>query len=150
MEFKPTYEGYKTRVSESFNRQSFMSHIGAFLSDIQPGYCEIHLPYNDRLTQQHGYFHAGVISTIADNAGGYAGFSLMDEHASVLTVEFKLNILNPGDGDLLKAKARVLKKGRTLIVCRSDVYVVKSGIEKICAAAQLTLIELKNTKDTGA
>ncbi|WP_240964219.1 PaaI family thioesterase [Flavivirga algicola] len=124
-----------------------MELIHANLIDVKPGYCEIQIPYNPILTQQHGFFHAGIISTIADNAAGYASFSLMEEDASVLTVEFKLNLMSPGDGDLLIAKANVLKNGRTLTICRSEVFIRKNGVEKLCAASQTTLIELKNKSD---
>ncbi len=147
MKFEPKYIDYKKKVEESFNRQRFMSLINAKLIDIQPGFCEIHVPYDITLTQQHGFFHAGIISTIADNSAGYAGFSLMDENSSVLTVEFKLNLMSPGDGELLIGRSSVLKNGRTLTICRSEVYIVKNGLEKICAAAQSTLIELKDTSD---
>lgn len=147
MEFKPKFSNFKKKVQESFDRQKFMELINAKLIDVQPGYCEIHVPYDLTLTQQHGFFHAGIISTIADNAAGYAGFSLMEENSSILTVEFKLNILSPGDGDRLIGKANVIKSGRTLTICRSEVFVVKDGEEKLCAAAQSTLIQLKNRKD---
>ncbi len=125
-----------------------MHHINAKLVEVQPGYCEIEVPYAPELSQQHGYFHAGIIGTIADNTAGYAAFSLMEETSSIVTVEYKLNIVSPGDGEKLIGKASVLKKGRTLTVCRADVYVVKDGNEKLCAAAQASLIELKNKTDT--
>lgn len=147
MEFLPRFPDYKSKVKDSFNRQGFMHHIGAELVKVEPGFCEIHVPYSKELTQQHGFFHAGVISTVADNASGYAGFSLMDEKASVLTVEFKLNLISPGKGDLLIARANVLKNGRTLTICRSEIYVMSDGKEKLCAAAQSTLIELPNQSD---
>ncbi|MBQ0735522.1 PaaI family thioesterase [Aquimarina celericrescens] len=147
MKIKPKFTTYKKKVRESFERQNFMKLIDAKLIDIQPGYCEIHVPYSSNLTQQHGFFHAGVISTVADNTAGYAAFSLMEEHSSVLTVEFKINLISPGDGELLIGKSNVLKNGRTLTICNSEVYIVKDGNEKLCAAAQLTLIELKNSTD---
>ena len=150
MEFKPTHKGYKKKVEESFGRQKFMKLIHAKLIDVRPGSCEIHVPYDVSLTQQHGFFHAGIISTVADNAAGYAGFSLMGENSSVLTVEFKLNLISPGDGELLIGRSTVLKNGRTLTVCRSDVFVVKDGKEKLCAAAQSTLIELQDRSDQRA
>ncbi|RKS55782.1 uncharacterized protein (TIGR00369 family) [Gillisia mitskevichiae] len=143
MDFKPKTENYKQKVKNSFNSQKFMDFIGAKLMKIEPGFCEIHLPYNDNLTQQDGFFHAGIISTLADNAAGYAAFSLMEEAASVLAVEFKLNLISPGIGDLLIARANVLKTGRTLSVCRADVFVMKDGVEKLCAASQATLIQIK-------
>ncbi len=147
MNFKPKFTDYRKKIEASFQRQKFMELIHAKLIDVKPGYCEIQIPYHSTLTQQHGFFHAGIISTIADNAAGYAGFSLMEERSSVLTVEFKLNLMSPGDGDLLIAKAHVLKNGRTLTICRSDVFIRQNGIEKLCAASQTTLIELKNQSD---
>ncbi|MCB9185806.1 MAG: PaaI family thioesterase [Flavobacteriales bacterium] len=142
--FNPQFPDYKSKVEQSFASQKFMEHIGAELIDVQPGYCEIHVPFNDNLTQQNGFFHAGVIGTIADNTAGYASLSLMKEHSSVLSVEFKLNLMRPADGELLIGKGYVLKYGRTLTVCRADVFIVKDGIEKLCAAAQLTMIELEH------
>jgi uncharacterized protein (TIGR00369 family) len=149
LEFKPKSKNFKKKVTESFNRQKFMELINAELVEVKPGYCEIHIPYNINLTQQHGYFHAGIISTIADNASGYAGFSLMEENSSILTVEFKLNLISAAKGELLIAKSNVLKSGRILTICRSEVYIVNNGIKKLCAASQTTLIELKNKSDSG-
>ncbi len=147
MDFKPRDPNFVAKVQDSFQRQKFMEFIGAELGTVQPGYCEIRLPYQDSLTQQHGFFHAGVIGTLADNAAGYAGYSLMEPDASVLTVEFKLNLLAPGKGEALVVKANVLKSGKTLTVCRSNVYAITDGQEKLCAAAQVTLIQLMDTKD---
>ncbi len=119
-----------------------MEHIGAELIDVQPGLCEIHVPFNENLTQQNGFFHAGVIGTLADNVAGYASLSLMKEHSSVLSVELKLNLMRPANGDLLIGKGHVLKYGKTLTVCRANVFIVKDATEKLCAAAQLTMIEI--------
>ncbi|MBX2829041.1 MAG: PaaI family thioesterase [Flavobacteriaceae bacterium] len=148
MDFTPKDPNFREKVKDSFRRQRFMELIGAELTSIEAGSCEIRLPYREDLTQQHGFFHAGVIGTIADNTAGYAGYSLMEVNASVLTVEFKLNLLAPGKGEALIAKAQVLKSGRTLTVCRCEVYAVNEGKEKLCAAAQVTLIQLQNTSDT--
>ena len=142
MSFQAQFADYKKKVEHSFASQKFMAHIGAELVDVQPGFCEIHVPFNENLTQQNGFFHAGVISTVADNTAGYASLSLMKEHSMVLSVEFKVNLLRPGIGELLIAKGQVLKYGKTLTVCRSDVFIVKDGEEKLCAAAQLTMIEI--------
>lgn len=147
MKFEAKFPGFRKKVEESFHRQQFMGLIGAELINVEPGFCEIHVPYDQNLTQQHGFFHAGIISTVADNTAGYAAFSLMEEHASILTVEFKLNLISPGDGDLLIGKSEVLKHGRTLTICRSEVFIQKNGTEKLCAAAQSTLIELPNRPD---
>lgn len=147
MTFNPIDKKYSKRVKDSFDRQNFMKLINAKLADVQPGYCEIHIPYHENLTQQHGFFHAGIISTVADNTAGYAAFSLMNENSSVLTVEFKINLISPADGGLLIGKSKVLKNGRTLTICQSEVFVIKDGKEKLCAVAQLTIIELKNRSD---
>lgn len=135
------------KVQDSFNRQKFMSFIGAELIAVRPGFCEIRIPYNESLTQQHGYFHAGIIATLADNTAGYAAFSMMEDASSVLTVEFKLNLLAPADGEYLIGRANVLKSGRTLTVCKSEIFTVKNAKEKLCAAAQATLIQLHDTSD---
>ncbi len=121
-----------------------MRFINAKLVKIEPGFCEIHVPYDANITQQNLFFHGGIVGTIADNTAGYAAFSLMDKNSAVLTVEFKLNLISPADGQLLIGKSQVLKYGRTLTICRSDIFIVKDGIEKLCAASQSTLIELQN------
>ncbi len=148
MNFKPKTENYKQKVEESFRLQKFMDFIGAKLVEVKPGFCEIHLPYKEELTQQNGFFHAGIISTLADNAAGFASFSLMEEDSSILSVEFKLNLISPGIGELLIARAKVLKSGRTLTICRADVFILKDGVEKLCAASQATLIQIKNSSET--
>lgn len=148
MNYQPKFSNYKAKIQDSFNRQGFMDHLNAELVKVEPGFCEIHVPYSKNLTQQHGFFHAGVISTIADNTAGYASFSLMEENSTILTVEYKLNLIAPGDGEKLVGRAEVLKSGRTLTICRSEIFVVKNGVEKLCAAAQATLIELANRPDS--
>lgn len=138
---------YAERVRGSFARQAFMGYLGAELHTLRPGYCEIHLPYRKELSQQHGYFHGGILATLADNAAGYASYTLMPADASILTVEFKINILAPGDGSLLASRATVIKPGRTLTVTRSEVFVVKAGRETLCAAALVTLMTLAGRAD---
>jgi uncharacterized protein (TIGR00369 family) len=147
MPFKSLDPNYKMKVRKSFLRQGFMKFIGAKLGGVKPGYCEIHLPYKKELSQQHGFFHAGVIGTIADNTGGYAAYSLMGAESSILTVEYKLNLVAPGDGDLLIGRAWVVKPGRTLTVCRSEVFAVKNGIEKLCATSLMTLMAMTAMAD---
>ena len=117
-----------------------MALIGAELTTVEPGLVVIELPYRDDLCQQHGFFHAGVTSTIADSAGGYAAFSLFPADASVLTTEFKINLLAPADGERLRAVGRVVKPGRTLTICDVEVFAVKHGGEKICAKLLQTLM----------
>lgn len=139
---------YIKRVQQSFSRQGIMSHLGASLLDVQPGYCAIQVAFTPELSQQHGYFHGGVVGTIADSAAGYAGYSLMPPNSSVLTVEYKLNLLSPADGDRLIARGHVIKSGRTLVITRADVSVVKNNREKLCAALQQTLMCMMETPDT--
>jgi uncharacterized protein (TIGR00369 family) len=143
MNFTPKDKDFAAKVKDSFAKQKFMRFIQAELITIEPGFCEIHVPYDENITQQNSFFHGGIVGTVADNAAGYAAFSLMDKRSSVLTVEFKLNLISPADGELLIGRASVLKYGKTLTICRSDVFIVKDGIEKLCAASQSTLIELK-------
>lgn len=139
---------YAQRVQSSFDRQQVMKLLGARLARLAPGECDIELPFKAELTQQHGYFHGGIIGTIADSAGGYSAFTLMPEDSSVLTVEYKMNLLAPGDGELLIARGRVLKAGRTLIVSRVDVVVVKGGRETLCATLLETLMTMHGRPDT--
>lgn len=148
MPFQPSDPYYEKRVRASFARQPFMDLLGAQLLTVGPGLCEIILLYKKELSQQHGFFHAGTIGTIADNAAGYAAYSLMDADASILTVEFKLNLLAPGNGTLLTARGQVIKAGRQLSVCRSDVFVRRDGEEQQCAVALVTLIQLVGRPDS--
>ena len=127
-----------------------MKFIGEKLLEVKPSYCEIHLPYKKEHSQLHGFFHAGLIGTNADNTGGYAAYSLLGAESSILTVEYKLNLVAPGDGDLLIGRARVLKPGRTLTVCKSEVFVVKKGIEKLCATSLMTLMAMSGMADEPA
>src|SRR5947208_2985228 len=119
MLFQPSDPHYEDRIRASFTRQRFMGLLGAQLIAVHPGSCEIHLPYREELSQQHGFFHAGTIATIADNAAGYAAYALMDADSSVLTVEFKINLLAPGNGEVLIARGQVIRPGRTLTICQS-------------------------------
>ena len=146
--FEPRDPAYAERVKSSFDRQRVMKLLGAKLARLAPGECDIELPFKAELTQQHGYFHGGIIGTIADSAGGYSAFTLMPEGSSVLTVEHKMNLLAPGDGELLIARGRVLKSGRTLVVSRVDVVVVKGERETLCATLLETLMTMDGRPDT--
>ncbi len=150
VEFKIRNENYAERVKGSFARQGFMNGLGAKLTEVGPGTVEIQVPYDKDLTQQHGFFHGGVIGTIADNAGGYASFSLMEATDSVLTVEYKLNIMAPADGEILISRGRVLRPGRRVTVSQSDVFVKRDGNEFLCATMLGTFMTLPNTSDEPA
>ncbi len=138
---------YAEQVRQSFARQAFMAHIGAELVDVAPGTCEIALPYRRELGQQHGYVHGGAIGAIVDSAMGYAGYSLAPPGASVLTVEYKLNLVAPAEGERFVARGEVVKAGRTITVCRGEVFAVRDGAETLCAAATETLMILEGTAD---
>lgn len=146
-EFTAQDEHFAQRVRESFSRQGVMGYLGAVLGDVTPGACDIRLPYHEGLSQQHGFFHGGIVGTIADSAAGYAGYSLMPAEASVLTVEYKLNLLAPADGELLIARGAVVKAGRNLVIAKADVAVLKAGREKPCATLLQTLMTVHNRPD---
>lgn len=135
------------RIRASFDRQGLMAHLGARLSHIGPGRVHIVLPSRPEVTQQHGYFHAGATSSIADSAGGYAGFTLFPENTSVLTVEYKINLLSPAEGDYLEAVGEVLKAGRTLTVCRLEVFAIQADKRSLVATGQQTLIQIDSRTD---
>jgi uncharacterized protein (TIGR00369 family) len=138
----------QARVQDSFDLQGLMSHLGARLTHIGPGRVHIVLPARPEVTQQHGYVHAGATSAIADSAGGYAALTLFDEDSDVLTVEYKINLLAPAAGDHLEAVGTVVKSGRTLTVCRLEVYGIQAdGARKLVANGQQTLIRVSRTAE---
>lgn len=120
--------------------QAFSVLIGAELHSLAPGQCELHVPVNDQLCQQHGFVHGGVVSYAADNALTYAGGTALG--VPVVTSEFKINYLRPALGERLIARAHAVHSGRSQAVCRCDVFVVKDGKEKLCAVAQGTIVAL--------
>ena len=138
---------FESRVRDSFARQAAMRLIGARLTTVEPGRCVIELPVRDDLTQQHGFVHGGVVGMIADSAGGYAGFTLMPADASVLTVEFKINMLAPAAGDLLIATGEILKPGRTLAIVRADVMALRGDRQTRVATMQQTLMVMHGVAD---
>src|SRR5262245_22371630 len=131
-------------VRDSFSRQRAMTLIGASLARVEKGESEIQLPYRADLTQQKGFVHGGIVGMIADSAAGYAAYSLMPADCSLVTVEYKMNILTPGRGTLV-AKGQVVKPGRTLTVARAEVY---SRDGRHVASMQQTLMMLTATPDT--
>ncbi|HEY1326039.1 MAG TPA: PaaI family thioesterase [Casimicrobiaceae bacterium] len=145
--FTPAFAGYAERVRASFARQGAMALIGARLADVQPGYCAIELLPRPEIAQQHGYVHAGMVSAIADSAGGYAGYSLFPEDSSVLTVEFKLNLLAPAAGERLVAEGFVVKAGRTLTITRGEVHAEQGGTRSLVALMQQTLMVMRGKAD---
>lgn len=109
-------------MENSFNRQKVMETLGVRLAELHPGCVVLEMPHNEMFTQQHGFMHAGIITTVLDSACGYAAFSLMEPGAAVLSVEFKTNFLAPASGVRFRIEATVLKPGRTLTVCEAKAY----------------------------
>ena len=134
-------------VRESFSRQGLMQHLGAELNEVSRGRVSIVLPFHETLTQQHGYFHAGGTSAIADSAGGYAGLTVFPSDSSVLTVEFKINLLAPAQGDYLEAVGTVVRSGRTLTICQLEVFGVTDQKRAQVALGQQTLICMRGRPD---
>ncbi len=145
--FAAVDEEFESRVRESFTRQGLMKHLGAELAVLEPGHAEIQVPFRLEVTQQDNYFHAGVSGAIADSACGYAAYTLMPADSSVLTVEYKMNLLAPAEGEKLVARGRVLRSGKTLKICAADVYVQKEGAEVHCATMLATIMCLPGKSD---
>jgi uncharacterized protein (TIGR00369 family) len=135
------------KCQDSFDRQGFMGMLGAKLIEAADGRAVIEVPYREDLTQQHGYFHGGVVTAIADTACGYAAYTTMPTDASVLTVEFKINLMNPAAGEHLRAEATVHKAGRTLVVVGATVTVMRGDKTVPCGEMLGTFIVLRNTSD---
>ncbi len=128
----------ESKVRESFDRQKFMTTLGARLTVVESGLVKIECDWQEKLIQQNGFFHAGVITSIVDSACGYAAYSLMPEGSDVLSVEFKINMLNPAKCEKVIAVGRVIKSGRTLTICEGTAY--DENEEKILAKMMATMI----------
>ncbi len=140
----PSGDGLYERIADSFGRQTFMAHLGAHLVAVRPGEVEIALTAKDTLKQQHGFLHAGVVTSIVDSACGYAALTTMSPGAGVLSVEFKVNLVAPASGARFLAKGQVLKAGRTLVVCRGDVWCVDGEAPRLIAAMQATMMVIQD------
>jgi uncharacterized protein (TIGR00369 family) len=130
----------ENRIRSSATNQAFLQLIGAQLTKVAPGEVHFEVPFRDDLTQQHGFVHAGVVTTIADVACGYAAYTLMPEDSEVLSVEFKLNLLRPAAGKKFIARARVIKPGKTLTVTQADVFALTDDGERQVATMLATMI----------
>lgn len=145
--FTPADPAFETRVRESFSRMPVMHLLGARLTRIAPGFCIVEAEIDRSTTQQHGFVHSGILSTLADTAGGYAAFSLFPDGVSVLAVEFKINLLRPAKGKSMKAVGRVLKPGRTVTVSEVDVLVRDGNRERLCARMVQTAMAVGDRSD---
>lgn len=134
---------FRERVSRSFARQGAMRTLGAELTRVTPGVVEIELPFDMKLTQQHGILHAGVISAALDSACGYAAYTLIEPEASILTIEFKVNLMSPGRGDRFLFRGEITKPGSTIIVADGRGYAVSDGPAKLIASMTSTLMVIR-------
>jgi len=131
---------FAERVLASFEKQNAMHLIKATMPVVNHGSTEIHVPHWEGVEQQHGFVHGGVVGMIADSAAGYAAMTMVSASASVLTVEYKMNLVTPADGEKLIARGQVLRPGRTLIITKAEVFAVKDGKETLCALMQQTIM----------
>ena len=140
MKYAPQDPDFERIGRESFAKQGAMGLLGAELLRIDPGFVEIGIDFRPELSQQHGFFHAGIVATIADTAGGFAGFTLFPPGAGVLTVEYKINLLAAADGERVIATGQVIRSGRTLTICQLDAHVIKGGKRTHCLTGMQTLM----------
>lgn len=143
-DFKPQDPDFAGRIRDNFAQQKVMQLIGASLTLVEPGTVEIELPMREDLTQQNGYIHAGIVTTVLDSACGYAAYTLMPAGSGVLSVEFKVNLLAPAKGDLIRVRAEVKRAGRTLTVCTADAFALdglrSAPVSTLCATMLATMI----------
>ncbi|WP_299481752.1 PaaI family thioesterase [uncultured Roseibium sp.] len=147
MDLSPRDPDWENRVKASFGSQAFMSHLGAELAHLSLGAVDIELKMRPDLTQQHGFFHAGATSSIADSAAGYAALTLFAADFGVLTSEYKINLLNPARQKVLLARGRVIKPGRTLTIAKADVYGLDESAQVHVATGLFTLMSVSGVKD---
>jgi uncharacterized protein (TIGR00369 family) len=140
--FSPEDENFESRVRTSFARQTAMTTLGIEIVDLKPGEIELQMRYSLAYTQQHGFLHAGIITTALDTACGYAAFSLMPEDAAVLTIEFKTNLIAPAQGHYFLFRAHVVKPGRTITVCDAQAFASDERGERLVATMTGTLMAL--------
>ena len=140
---EPDLAAIRQRIAASFAKQGLMQTLGARLGDVSPGATEITLKPHPAVMQQHGFVHAGAVSAIADTAAGLAALTLMPAGRGVLTVEFKINLLAPAVGDLLRACGRVVKAGRTLTLAQADVFAEAEGSNRQIAFLTATLMAVE-------
>lgn len=134
----------KTEIEHSFAKQGLMSTFHASLDDVAYGKVVVSMPYSKSVSQQHQFFHGGVIGALADTACGYAAISIVAETDAALTAEYKINLLAPADGERLIAVGSIIKPGRTLIACQGEVFIEKEGKRKLCAVMLMTMCVVKN------
>lgn len=145
--FEPRDPDFRAKVAASFARQKAMESLGIALTTVRPGEVELEMSFHEAYTQQHGFIHAGIVTTALDSACGYAAFSLMSPDAAVLTVEFKTNLLAPAKGERFVFRAEVVKPGKTLTICEGRAFAVSNGDEKLIATMTGTLMAICDRPD---
>ena len=140
MQWNARNPDFARTVRESFERQTHMATLNARITRLEPGAVDLTAPYDSRFSQQNGFWHAGAVASLADSANGYAAFSLAPAGTDVLAVEFKINLLAPAEGEAFRAEGRVLRPGRTLTVCRADVFGISGGDSRLVATMLSTII----------
>ncbi len=146
--FEPKDPAYAERVRASFGRQAAMDTIGASLQAVEPGRVVIELPYAPHITQQHGFVHGGIVAAALDSACGYAASTLMPAEAGVLTIEFKVNLMAPAQGQRFRMVGEVVKPGRTISVTEAKAYAVdEAGGEKLVASMHATMMVITGRDD---
>ncbi|MBB3976367.1 uncharacterized protein (TIGR00369 family) [Rhizobium azooxidifex] len=138
---------FRERITSSFQRQAAMRLIGAQLTRTEHGTVEIELPFDEKLTQQHGFLHAGVISAALDTACTYAAYTIIDPAASLLTIEFKVNLMSPGRGEWFLFRGEVTKPGSNIIVADGRAYSVGDGPAKLIASMTGTMMVMRGRED---
>ena len=131
---------FERDLREGFARQSLMSSFGARLEKIAPGEVDIAIDARADLLQQNGFVHAGVLTSIADSACGGAAITLMPPGSDVLSIEFKVNLLAPAAAPRFVARARVLRAGKTITVCRADIFGIDGANETLVATMLGTMM----------
>jgi uncharacterized protein (TIGR00369 family) len=141
----PPDPNYESRCRASFAKQNVMATLGVRIVSVAPGKAELDMPFDPAFTQQHGFLHAGTIATVLDSACGYAAFSLMPEDAAMLTIEFKINLLSPGQGERFRFRGAVTKPGRTILVADGQAFALGAdGQEKLIATMTATLMSIRD------
>ena len=140
--FIPSDSDYRARVHDSFDRQAVMKTVNASVVSVEPGAVVLEFPFQADLTQQHGFIHAGIVSTVLDSAMGYAAFSLMPVNAAVLTIEFKVNLLSPAKGERFTAVGKVKKAGRNITVAEAELFAHSDGQRKLVATMVGTVMSV--------
>lgn len=138
---------FRERVTTSFERQQFMATLGAELTRVEHAMVEIEMPFDAKLTQQHGFLHAGVISAALDAACGYAAYTVIDPLASILTIEFKVNLMSPGRGDRFLFRGEITKPGSTIIVADGRAYALSNGPAKLIASMSGSMMLIRGRED---